>query len=355
MTERDAAALDAVVAVARALGGRYDLDSIFDLIAKRGRALVSARALAVEVSEGGRTVVAAAAGELRKGELDPQAEPEGSVLVVPLALRGRPYGALVAVDRQGDQPRFTIADEELLEALAAGAATAMATAQMLDPAPRRERLAAEEAERAAWARELHDGALRGLDALRMSLAAMEEADPADAQELLQGAIADAEAEAEKLRGLIADLRPVVLDQLGLAAAIESLADRLEVPELEIRTSIDLAFEEGRAEDRLHGELETAIYRIVQEALSNALEHAGASRVLVEVAEDDVLEEVRLLVRDDGGGFDPGAEGEGLGLTLMRERAELFGGSIEIRSGREGTRIDVVLPADRRGRSMLNTD
>jgi GAF domain-containing protein len=243
--ERNVAALDATVTIARTLAAQTDLETVLDLVAKRGRALVSARTLAIELQEGDELVVVAAAGEIPPGLVGARVDAENAVagaalralrperieaglnparyaefglaraglaadagLVVPLSLRGRPYGALVAVDRQSEGPAFSVEDEELLEAFAASAATAVATAQLFDAARRRDRLAAAEAERARWARELHDETLQGLAALRMSLAAMEGAEPAAAQELVQQAIADVEAEIEKLRSLITDLRPV---------------------------------------------------------------------------------------------------------------------------------------------------
>lgn len=355
MNERDAAVVDAVVTVARALAGHSDLDAILDLIARRGRALVAARALTVELREGGRTVLAAAAGDLHGGAAGAGGSPECPPLVVPVALRGRPFGALIAIDRQGGGPGFTVEDEEVLEMLAASAATAVATTRTFDPARRRDQLVAGEAERARWARQLHDGTLRKLEGLRLSLVALGGAGPGSAGRLVQQAIAEVEAAAERVGALIVELRPVVLDRLGVAAAIEALADRLEVPELEIRTGIDLSFEEGRAAGRLDEELETTIYRIVQEALANVVKHAAATRALVELTEDDALDEVRLEVQDDGDGFDLAGRGEGVGLTLMRERVELLGGSIEVRSAAgRGTQIAVTLPSGRR-RSMLRID
>lgn len=250
MSDRDVAALDAVVTISRALAGDADLSVVLDLVAKRGRALVSARAVAIEIQEDGRMVVAAVAGELLEGSDAVRESAKGSVLAVPLALRGRTYGALVAVDRQQDGPRFTVEDEELLEALAALAAGAVA-----------------------------------------------------AQKLRQGR------------------RPVVLDHVGLAAAIELLADAAESPKLEIRTRLDFSFEEGRARDRLDGEVETVVYRIVQEALTSIVKCPDASEVLIEVIEDDAREELRIEVRS---------------------------------FGREGTRMTATLPGRRR-RSMLNID
>lgn len=384
--ERNIAALDATVTIARTLAGETEMTTILDLVAKRGRALVAARALAIELLEGGQLVVAAAAGEVPPGLVGARVDAERSVagaalrggqserletgvnrarflefglgglglgadagLVIPLTLRGRSYGALVAVDRQSDGPAFTVEDEELLEAFAASAATAVATAKLFDAARHRDRLAASEAERARWARELHDETLQGLGTLRLSLAAMEGAEAPAVQRLIQGAIRDLEAETEKLRALIADLRPLVLDEMGIAAAIEALAERVETPRLEVRTAIDLSFEQGRTPARHDDELETAVYRIVQEALSNVVRHARASTVLIEVVDEDDRGELKIRVRDDGDGFDPTRRSNGFGLTGMRERVELLGGSIELRSGSGGgTEVLVTMPTGRGG-------
>lgn len=211
----------------------------------------------------------------------------------------------------------------------------------------RERLAAAEAERARWAGELHDVTLHGFSSLRMSLAAMEGADPVAAQALIGQAIADLEREAEKLRGLIAEIRPVALDQLGIAAAIEALADRVEKPKLEVRTAVQLAAGEGRLQARLDGEREIAIYRIVQAAVDNCVKHAQATRIAVEVVERPERAEVEVTVSDDGVGFDPAAEREGVGLMAMRERVELLGGSLEVRAALDaGTVVAAVVPSAR---------
>jgi len=211
----------------------------------------------------------------------------------------------------------------------------------------RERLAAAEAERARWASELHDETLQGFASLRMLLAAIEGADPIAAQELIGRAIVDLEREAEKLRSLIVDIRPAALDQQGIGAAIESLADRVERPKLEVRTTVELAAGEGRLQARLDGEREVAIYRIVQAAVDNCVRHAEASRIVVEVIEREERAEVAVTVRDDGNGFDPALESEGVGLRALRERVELLGGSVEIRAAiDEGTVVSAVVPSAR---------
>jgi signal transduction histidine kinase len=211
----------------------------------------------------------------------------------------------------------------------------------------RERLAAAEAERARWAGELHDETLQGFISLRMFLGAIEGADPIAAQELVGQAIVDLEREAEKLRSLIVDIRPAALDQLGIGAAIEALADRVERPKLEVRTAVELAAGGGRLQARLDGEREVAIYRIVQAAVDNCVKHAEASRVTVEVIESEERGEVAITVRDDGNGFDPALESEGVGLRAMRERVELLGGTLEVRAAiDEGTVVNAVVPSAR---------
>ncbi len=209
------------------------------------------------------------------------------------------------------------------------------------PSPR-QRLAAAEAERARWARQLHDGTLRGLGELRLSLAAMEGADPFAVQELLQSAITDLEREVERLRALIVDLRPVALERDGIGPAVELLADRVERPKLEVRTRIEL----GPAV-RFDRECETAVYRIVQAALDNTVRHAEATRVVVEVLRDPGCGEIVVTISDDGNGFDPACEVERCGLRGMRERVAALGGSFEIRTGTdEGTAICAALPLQR---------
>jgi signal transduction histidine kinase len=304
------------------LAAEADLEAVLGLVARRGRALVAARAILVEVREGSEMVVAAAAGEIPKSLIGRSvgAVPDLAVearLVIPLSLRGRSYGALVALG-----PEFSIEDEETLEIFAAGAAAAVASARTFDRAGRRDQLAASESERARWARELQ-------------------------------AIAGAEAETGRLRSLIAELRPPVLDELGLGAAIEALADQVESPALEVQTWIEFAREEGRVEAGHDEELKTAVYRIVQEALDNALRHARPSRVSIRVVDDG--SGVRIAVRDDGRGFDPMAARSGFGLKRIRERVELFGGSLEITSALGGgTEIRIAIPVSLRATGLRSS-
>lgn len=202
----------------------------------------------------------------------------------------------------------------------------------------RERMHAAEAERARWARELHDETLQGLAGLHVLLSS--EIWPADAEgmrERIRVVQDEIENEMEKLRGLIAELRPAALDELGLAASVRDLAERTQaVYGIEVETALEL---DG---DRLATEVEVAAYRIVQESLGNAARHAGAGRVVIEVARDPGRLTVR--VRDDGRGFDPDGRTSGFGLRGMRERVDLLDGRLEIASGSDGgTQVAAELP------------
>jgi signal transduction histidine kinase len=389
--QRTVGALDATIQIARALGGETDLRAILELVAKRGRALVSARALVIELLRGEELVVAAGAGELpvdlvgqrvsvtntvasaalRAGETQRLAEElnrrrfeqhglghlglrANAGLVVPLIFRNHAYGVLVAVD-QLDTGEFTVEQQRLLESFAASAATAVATAQSAADERRHQRLAAAEAERTRWARELHDETLQSLGNLRLMLAAAQRAGTPEAMIAAnRQAISQLESDIANLRALITELRPAALDQLGTEAAINALADRLKRTGLELDVSIDLAYEHGRAGERHTPELETATYRIIQEALGNAIKHGHARRAVVEVTEDDRI--VRLTVRDDGEGFDAAQQTDGFGLLGMRERAELLGGTVNVDSAPgHGATITAKLPAARRGHDRPSED
>jgi signal transduction histidine kinase len=126
-----------------------------------------------------------------------------------------------------------------------------------------------------------------------------------------------------------------IDEIGLAPAIEGLGERLATVEgLEVRVRVEVG-------GRLDPELETTIYRIVQEALTNVAKHAGAERVTVDVALD--FDVVRVEVTDDGRGFDPDVRGEGFGLVGMREPVALADGQLEIESAAGRTVVRATLP------------
>jgi signal transduction histidine kinase len=388
--ETTVSALDATIQIARALGGQTDLGMILELVAKRGRALVSARTLVIELLRGDELELAAGAGELPSDLLGQRVALENTVasaalrsghsqrlkdqlnrarfeqhglghlgldaeegLIVPLVFRDRPYGVLVAIDHLGSGD-FTAEHQQLLEAFAASAATAVATAQSAADERLKQRLATAEAERTRWARELHDDTLQALGNLRLMLSG---AQRTGNREAMSGAIGQAleqlEVDIATLRALITELRPAALDQLGLEPALVALVDRVRTPDLQIDANVDLALEGNRATSRLIPELETGVYRIVQEALSNAVKHGQASRAMVEVIEDDHT--VHVTVRDNGEGFDQSVTTSGFGLLGMRERAELLAGEITIESAPgEGSTITATFPVRRRPRPSSAT-
>jgi signal transduction histidine kinase len=381
--ERTVATLEATTQIARAVGGETDLDVILELVAKRGRALVSARALLIELRRNNELFVAAGAGELPAGLVGEYVPLEDTVashamrtgraqrledeltrarfdehglgrlgvqaqggLAVPLVFRGRTHGVLLALDRLHDGPAFTIEDERLLEAFAASAASAVATAQSVASDRSRQRLAATEGERRRWARELHDETLQSLSALRIGLSTAGRSErPGALPQAVRQAVDQLEDAIANLRALITDLRPAALDELGVQAAVEGLAERSTRHGLEVDVSVELAHEQGRAATRHAPELETAIYRIVQEALTNASKHGGAKRAVVEIHEQDTT--VHISVRDDGAGFDVDAETDGFGLLGMRERVDLLGGEISIDSAPgHGATVTASIPVQR---------
>jgi signal transduction histidine kinase len=203
----------------------------------------------------------------------------------------------------------------------------------------RHSLAAAEQERRRWARELHDETLQGLGGLQVLLSsALRRGDAEALRQAMREALELIGTEIQGLRSLITELRPAALDEIGLAPAIESLGERLAAVEgIEVDIEIDLG-------GRLDPELETTVYRLVQEALTNVAKHARAEHVTCGVRlEYDML---RVEVADDGRGFDPDAPAEGFGLVGMRERMALAGGRLEIESGGDGTVVRATVPVGR---------
>jgi signal transduction histidine kinase len=370
--------LEATRDVAVAIGGDTGLEHALELIVKRGRALVNARSVVIMLREGEELVVHASAGHvtptrgvrlsiaestsgqvLERGlperisdvgsrlRIDPQAfgvsDPR-TVLMVPMLYRGSGVGVLAAFDRRPDSAPFTGDDEQLLRTFAASAATAVALAQSVESDRLRSSMAAADAERRRWARELHDETLQGLGGLQVLLSsALRRGDAQRREQAMTQAVEHIAREIENLRAIITELRPAALDELGLATAIEGLLDRhREQSGFEIDAELSLP---GQSE-RLDDELESAVYRLLQEALTNVAKHAGAHRVRVVVGESGGR--LQLEVHDDGTGFDPDTVSRGFGLAGMRERAGLAGGTISIDSGEGGTRLQASIPARRAG-------
>jgi signal transduction histidine kinase len=353
--ERAVHALEATTDIARAVGGETDRARVLETVAKRCRALLHARCVLVLLREGRRLEVAAGAGEGAEealgshlllhsftpddalhavGELGVGAR---AALLAPLEFRGRRLGVIVALDRLEEGPRFCLEDERLLVAASASAATAVATVQSASEERLRHRLMTAERERAHWARELHDSTLQGLGSRRVLLSsALKRGAGPELEDAVREVIEDLSRDIEELRALITELRPATLDQIGLVAALHDLAERVAAG-AGIELTMDLA-----VGDHLDPELETVVYRLVQEALNNVAKHAGAGGVTLRVAKSDGRLDV--VVADDGCGFDPTAQHRGFGVVGMRERVELVGGELEIESVRgAGTRVMAAIP------------
>lgn len=371
--------LQATTAIAQALGGETDLDVVLDLIATRGRELVSACWAAILILDGGELELRATAGDMpmrpighrylvddtlagrviRSGRAHtvsdlsrqaPEADRELVVqlgaehaLLVPLEFRGRSVGVLMVA--ASGTAGFSADQEHLLEAFAASAATAIATAQTVAADHLRQSAAAAEQERRRWARELHDETLQELGAVRMLIDSARGSGRPDALADVVDQVAQSlDTTIAGLHRMITELRPAALDELGVAAAIHALVERRRTPALDIVVTIDLDYEAGRQPTRLAPEIESAIYRIVQEALANTHKHAQARCAEVIVGEAD--DEIAVEVRDDGRGLGSSdTSGTGLGLAGMRERATLVGGSLDVHSSPGGgTVVHATIPA-----------
>jgi signal transduction histidine kinase len=359
--ERAVRRLEATTEIARALEGDLELPHMLELVAKRGRALVDARWLVIMLEEESGFEVAAVAGEVSSSRIGANLERSDTVvesvlragrtrrvndlsgalvaalgdvpsaddaaLFIPLAIRATPLGVLIAADDRTGGRSLGTEDVHLLEALSASAATAVNTARSVAADRLRHSIEASEGERRRWARELHDETLQGLGGLQVLLSSGLRRPESGLADVVRRAVAEIGEEIAKLRALITELRPAALDELGLVPAIETLAQRTAaVEDLTVETNVELGIEAGA---RLEPEIESALYRIAQEALTNVAKHAHAHRVVMTLV--DTGGGVQLVVSDDGHGFDTDAEHGGFGLVGMRERVALAGGRLEIES------------------------
>jgi two-component system sensor histidine kinase UhpB len=206
---------------------------------------------------------------------------------------------------------------------------------------------AQEQERKRIARELHDETSQLLTSLLIGLKVLEESTP---DETVRARVADIRALAHQtlraVRNLSIDLRPSALDDLGLLPAL-----RWYIKEYQQKCGIAVDFGASGLKERLPAEMETALYRIIQESLTNTAKHARATKVNITLAEEDGA--IHANICDDGRGFDAQAvlrtpwQDRGLGLAGMTERASLLNGTVDIQSEPgSGTRIDVKIPVSR---------
>ena len=285
-----------------------------------------------------------------------------SALIEPLSMEGQGGGLVIALRSDGS---FRGPDRQALSAFAASVAQRLAAERSVEIERLRYGMEARERERTRWAREIHDESIQGMGALRLQLANARDAQDQQAiSETVEEVLEGLGREIDGLRHLITELRPAALDDLGLEAALQALARRAQaIDGLDVRIEIDVNSQpapSGGEESmtggppegarRLDAELESTIYRIVQEALTNVSRHAQATQAVVNISESDG--ELRATVTDDGQGLPDagrlGPRGDGLeggfGMSGMRERAELVGGELELvpAPGR-GTMVRLAVP------------
>ncbi len=354
------------------------------LMADRGRALLDADTLLMVVEEAGELRVPASSGQgsVRRrilplhgsalGALHAAGSPRHfdrprgaeaawlhelglearAALVEPLQMAGHGSGLVIALRSDGG---FRDPDARALESFAQSVAQRLAAERSVEIERLRYGMQARERERTRWAREIHDETVQGLGALRLKLASARDLQDRQAlEEAVEDVLEGLGAEIDGLRHLITELRPAALDDLGLPAALEALARRAQaIDGLDVKTEIDLqGYDDG---GRLDAELESTVYRVVQEALTNVGKHAQASSATVEVRADGAF--MWVQVTDDGSGLPPDVEQRaserveqgsgGFGMSGMRERAELIGGELAVRPADQmtgkGTTVRLTVP------------
>jgi signal transduction histidine kinase len=376
--ERAVRGLEATRDVATAIGADTGLERVLELIVKRARALVNANAVLIMLRDGDELVLAAGAGHvidvhglripidkstsgqvLERGQAERISDvatrlriaaadlgvPDAhTALLVPMAHRGETLGILAVFDHGPEHGAFSEDDEQLLRTFAVTGANAVAMARSVESDRLRSALAAADAERRRWARELHDETLQGLGGLRVLLASVLQRGSATENETaMRQAIEDIETAIGNLRAIITDLRPAALDDLGLRAALSALIERRGRDDITVLSELKLP-DPRAGQTRLSPELETTVYRLVQEALTNVVKHARAGTVWVTVTVTEA-DDVAIEVRDDGVGFAAQGPTSGFGLAGIRERVYLAGGTLEIETGAgTGTSLRARLPA-----------
>jgi signal transduction histidine kinase len=254
-----------------------------------------------------------------------------AALVEPLKMEGYGGGLVIALRRDGG---FRGPDRQALAAYAESVSVRLAAERSVEIERLRYGMEARERERTRWAREIHDESIQGIGALRLQLANARDIDDKEAlSRTVDDVLEGLGNEIDGLRHLITELRPAALDDLGLAAALEALARRAQaIDGLDVKTKIEFGRDGEDPSGRLDAELESTIYRVVQEALTNVSRHAEANQAVISLTGDEDF--VRAAVTDDGKGMPeaarlgPREDGGGFGTGGMRERAELVGGELE---------------------------
>jgi signal transduction histidine kinase len=354
---------------------REDVARLLELVARRLRELIRARGVLISVpAPSGGLRVAAADGENAADLVGTELEPDGklarvlargkseridsvledpevdqvvarqigavSALLVPLVFHARTIGVVSAFNKNGSDPRFSDDDVRVAEAFAIRAALAVHLSERVARETVDAILESQESERSRLARELHDETGSALTAILLGLAAIDTA--ATLPEAHQASIAlreTARRTLENVGRMAFALRPSALDEFGLVTALDDLIGRLEEqggPKVELELDAPTGA-------RLPTAVETVVFRITQEALTNVVKHAEAKSVDIRLACRE--RSVVLTIEDDGVGFSliPGRDGK-LGLVGMRERVASVGGELDIESKQGvGTRLTVEIP------------
>jgi signal transduction histidine kinase len=361
--------LQSLEEVGNALATETDLDRLLDLVVRRLRELVGARVVALALPSGGdelRFAAVAGADDLLGTTISRSESKSGAVLErrrseridsviddpevnrevtrragartgmwVPLIAREQAIGVLEIHDKEGPDPRFTHDDFRLAETFAARAAVAVELSQRVARDAVRRVVQAQEAERSRLARELHDETGQALTSILLGLKPLEEA---FAEHPARAALAELREHVvsalQDVRRLAVELRPAVLDDFGLVPALERLTDAFAE-----QSGVRVDFHSALGELRLPSEVETTLYRVVQESLTNIVKHASAHNISVSIARRGPT--VAAVIEDDGAGFDQRAVREkGVGLLGMRERLSFVDGRLEIES-RPGAGTTIV--------------
>ncbi len=364
--------LESLNEIAAALAGEVELPRQLDLVATRLRELLAARAVAVallqpdgtlrvEAGNGeevvgivlgpaSRSAAALSAREsIRVDHLGTDASADQGLIarlgaqagmIVPLVAARRGLGVMIAIDRLGDDPRFSDEDLRLAESYAERAAVAVDHSQRVARDALRRAVAAQELERRRLARELHDETGQALTSMLLGLTTVEAAQtPEQVREAVAGLRRLVVSTLQDVRRLAVELRPTALDDFGLLPALKRLGQTVSE-----RRGLDVQVEARLGSARLQAETETAVYRIVQEALTNVVKHADARHVSILVTRKN--RSVSVMIEDDGKGFElEGAGSAGLGLLGMQERVALLDGSLVVESSPgQGTTLVLELPA-----------
>jgi signal transduction histidine kinase len=366
--------LESLNEIGNALVGELDLARVLELVATRLRELLDARVVAIALPVGDGLRIEAAAGEpanellgatfaantSKAGRVlaravservdsmleDPEVDQSATRrlaprtgLFVPLVVRGSAIGVILAHDKLGADARFDSNDQRLAEQFAARASVAVDLTRRVARDSLRRVVAGQEVERRRLARELHDETGQALTSILLGLRAVEEAQSGEQTREAAAQLRELVVETlQDVRRLAVQLRPKALDDFGLVPALDRLVETFSEA-----TGIGVELEAQLGDDRLPTEVETTLYRIIQEALTNIVKHSRAREASVLIIRRAGT--VTAVIEDDGDGFrvDQVRE-DAAGLIGMRERLALHDGRLTVESSPEsGTTLVIEVP------------